>query len=82
VRVRALLCDDWGFWYTATGNLSRLAETARAAPLPEDVRQRVLDRTAQLRAELAEAPKSRRWRLRSKVGTRRQWYETVEEVGR
>jgi len=81
-RIRALLCDDWGFWYTATSNLSRLAETTQAAPLPEDVRQRVLDRTAQLQGDLTEAPKSRRWRLRAKVGARRQWYETVEEVGR
>lgn len=81
-RLRALLCDDWGFWYTATGNLSRLAETTQAAPLPEDVRQRVLARTAQLQGDLAEASKSRRWRLRARVGPRRQWYETVEEVGR
>jgi hypothetical protein len=79
-RLRTLLCDDWGFWYTATGNLGRLAETANSAPLPEDVRQRVLATTAQLRDHLAESPKSRRWRLRAKVGTRKRWYETVEEV--
>lgn len=81
-RIRALLCEDWGFWYTATANLSHLAETTQAAPLPEDVRQRVLARTAQLQGDLAEAPKSRRWRMRARVGARRQWYETVEEVGR
>jgi hypothetical protein len=81
-RLRSLLCDDWGFWYTATSNLDRLAETAAAAPLPDDVRQQVLSRAEHLRSDLAAAPKSRRWRLRAKVGTRRQWYETVEEVGR
>jgi hypothetical protein len=81
-RLRALLCDNWGFWYTATGNLDRLAESADAAPLPEEVRQRVLARTAQLRGDLTESPKSRRWRLRAKVGNRKRWYETVEEVAR
>jgi len=81
-RLRKLLCDDWGFWYTATGNLDRLIEIAGTVPLPEDVRQRVLARAAQLRRDLAESPKSRRWRLRAKVGTRKRWYETVEDVAR
>jgi hypothetical protein len=80
-RLRALLCDDWGFWYTATGNLDRLSETAATAPLPEDVRRLVLSRAQQLRGDLADTPKTRRWRLRAKLGTRRQWYEKVEEVG-
>jgi hypothetical protein len=28
------------------------------------------------------APKSRRWRLRAKVGDRKRWYEEPEEVER
>jgi hypothetical protein len=33
-----------------------------------------------LRADLAAAPKSRRWKVRAKVGTRKRWYEQVQEV--
>jgi hypothetical protein len=41
---------------------------------------RVLTQIETLRAHLTEAPKSRRWKVRAKVGTRKRWYQPVEEV--
>jgi hypothetical protein len=42
------------------------------------------DVTAQiglLRQAIDEAPKTRGWRMRSRVGERVRWYQTPEEVG-
>ena len=42
----------------------------------------VRDRLTQLRETIDSTPKTRRWKMRAKVGTRVQWYEEVEEVDR
>lgn len=41
----------------------------------------VRSRLDELAAAMDAAPKSMRWRLRSRVGERVVWYETPEEVG-
>jgi hypothetical protein len=79
-RIRDVLCDDWGFWYSADLNLVRLHESVQRPGLDPDLAARVQMQIETLRAHLAAAPKSRRWKLRAKVGTRKRWYEQVEEV--
>lgn len=78
-RVTAVLGADWGFCHTAERNLGKVAELAAAEPLPgagHDVAAQV----AAIRAAIESAPKSRSWRLRSRIGERVKWYETPEEV--
>jgi hypothetical protein len=79
-RIVAVLGDDWGFWYSADLNLSQLHDWVSRPDLAPEVADRVRARIAELKAHLADAPKSRRWRMRAKVGTRKRWYETVDEV--
>jgi hypothetical protein len=79
-RIRDVLCDDWGFWYSADLNLTRLHESVQRPGLDPELAARVRMQIETLRAHLAAAPKSRRWKLRAKVGTRKRWYEQVEEV--
>ena len=82
-RLVDVLSDDWGFWYAARTNLDR-AEAALEAcgGLPPDVVPAVRGRIAEIRDSVDAAPKSRRWRLRSAVGTRLAWYQEVDEVER
>jgi hypothetical protein len=80
-RVAGLLAHDWGFHHTATGNLDKAGAVAGEA-LGDGRAGAVRARIAALREAVDGAPKSRRWRLRAKVGTRAQWYEEVEEVDR
>jgi hypothetical protein len=47
--------------------------------LPEQDEERVRDGLARLRRALEAAPKSVRWKLRARVGERRQWHNDVEE---
>jgi hypothetical protein len=82
-RVCAIVCEDWGWWRTVTGNIDRITalapeDLARLAPrnAPFDPVEQA--RTLRRRAE--EAPKSLRWRLRAKIGDRMRWYELPEEV--
>ena len=83
IRVfRSTVADDWGWWKTVTINLERiravLAEGERAA-----IAGGRLGPQAQLDAlahAADEVPKSRRWKLRSRIGERIRWYELPEET--
>lgn len=79
----SIMANDWGFYYTTLENLRKLEEAlGRFVALPNDVRSRVTSRVEALRTRIEAEPKSRRWRLRAKVGPRMRWYEEVSEVDR
>lgn len=69
--LQRLVGDDWGLWRTATGTLARL----------EELQPDVAEKARTVRGALDEAPKTRRFRLREKVGERKRWYELPDEVG-
>jgi hypothetical protein len=74
---------NWGFWYTATQNVERCREAlARFDAFPPELAATALEHLDVMADRLEREPKSTRWKLRSRVGTRSQWYETVEEVDR
>jgi hypothetical protein len=74
---------DWGFCYTTLENLTKCdAALDRYPMLPADVVQRVRARLGALRDQIVSAPKTTRWKMRSRVGTRARWYEEVGDVNR
>ncbi len=83
-RFGKVVSDDWGWWRTATGNLDRVVELVRGelvrlVPVGcafDPVRQALA-----LRTHADDVPKGLRWKIRSRVGERVQWYELPEEVG-
>lgn len=80
-RLQSVLGADWGFWYGTMRNLDALSEAlARFEAVPEDVRDRVAARVNELRALILGGPKTTRWKLRARVGTRAPWYEDVEDI--
>jgi hypothetical protein len=79
-RLRAVLGADWGFHHTAERNLGKLEELWAETPVPGAPRDAGASIAALQRA-IEEAPKTRGWRLRARVGERKRWYETPEEVG-
>lgn len=77
--IASLAAGDWGLWRT----LSMVAERTEqfALELPDfDAAEVAAERLRRLRAELDSAPKSRGWKLRSRIGDRKRWYELPEEV--
>jgi hypothetical protein len=79
-RIAELCSEDWGLWRTITANLTRCAELVGDYALSEPERKRVSDRLARVLEMIEEAPKSRGWKLRAKIGERKRWYDLPEEV--
>ncbi len=82
-RFCQIVGDDWGWWRTVTGNLDRVAELVQGelrGLVPAGCQYDPVEQARTLRERADAAPKSLRWKLRSKVGERVQWYELPEEV--
>jgi hypothetical protein len=71
---------DWGLYTTVTDNLAKGAELLGSLIRTDADRSRIARRIAVITDALAAAPKSVGWQLRAKVGRRKRWYETPEEV--
>ncbi|MBV9820474.1 MAG: nucleotidyltransferase family protein [Solirubrobacterales bacterium] len=78
-RVVELLANDWGWWRTTTATLERLADYATRLDAFAGAAA-VVQRATALRERIDAAPKSRRWRMRAKIGERKRWYELPEET--
>jgi hypothetical protein len=82
-RLCQVVCEDWGWWRTVAGNLDRITSLGpdeRAGLVPSGAPFDPIAQAAELRRRADDAPKSLRWRLRSKIGDRMRWYELPEEV--
>ncbi len=83
-RMGEVVRDDWGWWRTVTGNLDKLAHFAedQHSDLVPDARLfQPGEQARRLREHCDAVPKTLRWKVRSKVGERVQWYQLPEEVG-
>jgi hypothetical protein len=69
--VASVLADDWGYWRTASGTLQQVTAAAPALGAKAD----------QLWQRVEQEPKSRRFKVRARVGERRRWYELPETIG-
>jgi hypothetical protein len=81
-RVAEVCAADWGLYTTATDNLEKIRGLLPELLGDEVASERVAARIEELERRLAEAPKTRAWRLRAKIGRRKRWYQVPEEVTR
>jgi hypothetical protein len=84
-RVGELCNNDWGWWRTVTIVAGRAVDAAQrlateADPVAVDALRRARSRAQALIAHLDGTPKSRKWKLRARVGERKRWYETPEDI--
>lgn len=80
-RIAQLCADDWGLWRTLTMNLEKVRAIAGAYPqLLPDQRACVVYATAALKGAIDQQPKPLSWRMRDRVGDRRQWWTDVDEA--
>jgi hypothetical protein len=70
---------DWGLWRTATATIERCKSNLATYDLEPAQSTLIIQRLDTLWALIHQAPKSAKWRLRSRVGDRVRWYAEPEE---
>lgn len=80
-RIARLAAEEWGLWRTLHQNLDKVGALAAGYPQLSDAqRERVAAAIATLLARIDAEPKPLAWRMRDRVGDRRQWWTDVDEV--
>jgi hypothetical protein len=77
--IAKLAASDWGLWRTL-GMVAERSEKFALDLAGFEAAELVAQRLRRLRSELDQAPKTRGWRLRARIGERKRWYELPEEV--
>lgn len=81
-RIAELAARDWGMHHTFELNLGRLRDGLSEVALDDRERATIAGAVDAIQRALDDAPKSRAWRLRARIGERKRWYEEVEEIDR
>jgi hypothetical protein len=76
--LAGLAADDWGLWRTVTMVAERADRWAQQMSGLAS-RERVHSQVCRFVRALEEIPKSRAWRMRARIGERKQWYALPEE---
>jgi len=88
--IAKLFSADWGFWYTATTNLKKIkrfiSEIEKFGTeveidpesLEREDREEIVQKIDGLLERIDKEPKSFAWKMRSKAGTMKKWYNPVE----
>jgi hypothetical protein len=77
--IADMSAGDWGLWRTLGMVIERSERFALELPGFEAAGL-VAERLRGLQAKLDSVPKTRRWKLRARVGEKKRWYEIPEEV--
>jgi len=79
--IAKLLSNDWGFYYTVTTNLKKIKELLGLfGALTDEDRDIISKRIDKLLDYIEKEPKSLKWKIRAKVGTKKKWYREVETI--
>jgi hypothetical protein len=78
--IARLCSDDWGLWRTLKLNVERCRSAIEEYAFDPATHDRIRDRLDALWAAVDAEPKSRRWKMRDRVGDRKRWYELPDEV--
>jgi hypothetical protein len=88
--IARVLAQNWGFWYTVTTNLQnierfvseldKLDTDAQINPalITDNERNGINEKITALLNRIEAEPKSFGWKMRARVGTKKQWYNHVE----
>lgn len=79
--ITGLTRNDWGLQHTLEVTIARLKGEDNLNELKaEEPRYDLYEQLDALAQALQDAPKSTAWKIRSKVGERKRWYELPEEA--
>jgi hypothetical protein len=81
-RLTEICANDWGWWRTVTGTTETAIAAAEGFEASGLDAGAAVSRLKQILETLSSAPKSRRWKLRSRLGDKVVWYDEPEDADR
>jgi hypothetical protein len=78
--LTSLFSEDWGFYHTAGMNLQKIKDALPGVKVLDDNQRSIISgKISRLITAFDEAPKSKKWQDRAKVGEKKLWYKEVSD---
>jgi len=77
--IADLCAKDWGLWRTVKATIERCEKNVDGYDIDPKASALIGERLHALWDRIEHTPKSAKWKLRSRVGDRMQWYDEPEE---
>jgi hypothetical protein len=77
-RITDICCSDWGWWRTVTMVAAPTTEMAERMAAAGEIETAAAPRLHRVVERLETAPKSRKWKMRARIGDRVRWHEEPE----
>jgi hypothetical protein len=77
--IANMCAKDWGLWRTSKSTIERCKSNLAGYDLDAQASGLIQERLEVLWTKIENAPKTAKWRLRSRVGDRVRWYDEPEE---
>jgi hypothetical protein len=78
--VAKIMSNDWGFYYTSTMNLKKVKDAMDGVKaLTDENRSAIRTQADLILRYIEDAPKSFAWKLRANTGTKKIWYNEVQD---
>ncbi|MFX1519846.1 MAG: hypothetical protein ACFFCD_07990 [Promethearchaeota archaeon] len=82
VKYVAQLCSrDWGLYTDILSNIDKCLNLMHHYNLSSEEVKQIQNKLNKIKKVIEKEPKTRRWKLRAKIGKRKAWYRVVEEEG-
>lgn len=79
--ISHLFSSDWGFYYTFTRNLDNVKSWInKHENMKDEDKNDICSKVEKILRGVADEPKSMMWKARSKIGTKKKWYNDVESL--
>ncbi len=76
--IAEIMSDDWEFYFTVTNSLNKVEKLVAGVPsIGEEDRSDVSAKIRKISDYIESRPKSLRWKMRAKIGTKKKWYREV-----
>jgi hypothetical protein len=77
-RICDVCCSDWGWWKTVNMVAVPTIEMAERMAASGQIEVEAAPRLRAIVERLATEPKSRKWKMRARIGERVRWHEEPE----
>jgi hypothetical protein len=81
-RIVQLCSDSWGFYYSSVRFLSAAHQALDDLAVSDEVRSSAHGSIMLVLSAVDGSPKTVRWKIRSRIGSRFKWYEVVDSANR
>ena len=76
--IASIMSDDWEFYYTLTANLNKVEKLVAGLPsIGEEDKTDITGKIRKILDYIESRPKSLKWNMRAKIGTKKKWYREV-----